>query len=73
MRIKVKAIVHASKDALERLGDNSYKVWVRAIPEKGQANLEIQKLLALEFEVKPSQIFLVSGSTSATKVFEVMV
>lgn len=70
MRVAVKVITHASRDAIEKLGEGKYKVWVRALPEKGKANEMVLKLLALELEVPVSKIKLVSGSTSAQKVFE---
>lgn len=71
MRVKVKVIAHASRDALEQLGEGSYKVWVRALPEKGLANAAVVKLLALEYGVAATAVRLVSGATSSQKVFEV--
>lgn len=72
MRVAVKVIAHASRDAIEKLGEGKYKVWVRALPEKGRANEMVARLLALEFEVAMSQVRLVSGPTSAQKVFEIL-
>lgn len=72
MRIKVKVIAHASRDAIEELGGDSYKVWVRALPEKGKANEAVAKLLALNFDVLVSNVKLVSGGTSSQKVFEIL-
>lgn len=72
MRVKVKVITHASRDALERLAEDNYKVWVRAVPEKGLANAAVARLLALEYGVGRSQVCLVSGAASSTKVFDVL-
>lgn len=71
MRVVVKVIAHASRDAIEKLGEGKYKVWVRALPEKGKANEMVTRLLALEFDVATSQVRLVSGLTSSQKIFEI--
>lgn len=71
MRIKVKAIAHASRDAIEKLREGEYKVWVRAIPEKGKANEAIRRVLGLEFGVPISRVRLASGGTSGQKVFDI--
>jgi uncharacterized protein len=71
VRVKVKVIAHSSRDALEKLAEGSYKIWVRAIPEKGKANTAVAKLLSLEFEVPVSRVRLISGTTTSQKVFDV--
>lgn len=72
MRIQVKVIAHASRDAIEELGSDRYKVWVKALPEKGRANQAVIKLLALNFGVGRSAIKLVLGATSSQKIFEIL-
>lgn len=58
----------SSKDSVERIDDNHYLVHVRAQPRKGKANLAIVKLLRRELG---TQVRLVAGHFSNTKVFEV--
>lgn len=71
MRIKVQVVSRSSKNAIEKLGEGSFKVWVTAPPVKGKANEAVIKLLAWEFDVSKSQIELVSGHTSKAKIFEI--
>jgi uncharacterized protein (TIGR00251 family) len=71
MRIKVKVIPRASRNAIEKLREGSFKVWVTVAPEKGKANEKVIELLALEFEVSKSKVVLVSGPASGQKVFEI--
>ena len=72
MKVSVKVIAHASRDAIEELGGNKFKVWVRALPEKGKANEAVIKILALNFDVPVGRVKLVSGLASAQKVFEIV-
>lgn len=72
MRIKVKVIPRASRNAIEKMAEDSFRVWVTAAPERGKANQAATELLALEFRVPKSKIALVAGATSGQKVFEVL-
>lgn len=72
MRIKVKVTPRSSRNAIEKLREGEYRVWVTAVPEKGKANRAVIELLALECRVAKSQIRLVSGQTSSSKVFELL-
>ncbi len=71
MRIKVKVITRASRNAIEKISENSFRVWVTTVPEKGKANQAVVELLALEFDISKAQIHLISGPTSSQKVFEI--
>ncbi len=50
------------------LGDDTFKVDVAATPEGGQANAELVRFLADEFEVNRDQVEIVSGETSRLKI-----
>lgn len=71
MRIKVKVITRASRNAIEKLREGSFKVWVTMAPENGKANEKVTELLALEFGLPKSEVRLVSGATSSQKIFEI--
>ncbi|AKM84575.1 MAG: hypothetical protein VE98_C0001G0118 [candidate division Kazan bacterium GW2011_GWA1_50_15] len=71
MRIKVVVVPRSSRNAIEELPDGSFKVWVRAVPEKGKANLAVIELLALNFRVPKTQIELISGHRDKHKIFEI--
>lgn len=71
MKIKIQVVARSSKNAIEKLKEGSYKVWVTAPPVKGKANEAVIKLLAWEFDVSKSSIQLVSGHTSKNKTFQI--
>lgn len=53
------------------LGEDTYKVDVAATPEGGQANAELVRFLADEFEVNRDQVELVVGDTARLKVIRI--
>jgi uncharacterized protein (TIGR00251 family) len=53
------------------LGDRILKVMVTAIPEKGQANKALFKLLSKSFKLPLSAFSIVRGDLSRTKMLEV--
>ena len=47
------------------------EVGIRAVPEKGKANMELVRALAKHFNVPQSAVCIVSGATSRRKVVEI--
>ena len=66
MRIRIKVIPNSSNERVEDNG--SLKVYVKAPPEKGKANVAVVKLLGKHFG-KPVKI--VAGFNSRKKIIEV--
>lgn len=54
------------------LGEDTFKVDVAAAPEGGQANAELVRFLADEFEVNRDQVELVTGETSRLKIVRIV-
>lgn len=73
MKIKVKARPNAFEKKVEKLADGSLVISVKEPPIKGQANRAIIRALADYFRVDQSRIRLVSGYSSAEKLFEITV
>ncbi|NMB57267.1 DUF167 domain-containing protein [Candidatus Beckwithbacteria bacterium] len=71
MKIFVKVSAKAKKNSIEATTLDHFKIYTSAPKEKGKANKAVVKLLALYFKVKPNHIFLLSGETSAYKIFEI--
>lgn len=71
MRITVKVKANAKEEKISRMDDGSYAVSVKAPPKEGKANFAVADLLARYFSVPLSQVLLVSGKTSRSKVFEI--
>lgn len=53
------------------LGVDTFKVDIAATPEGGQANAELVRFLADEFEVNRAQVEILSGETSKIKTVRI--
>lgn len=53
------------------LGEDTFKIDVAATAEGGQANAELVRFLADEFEVSRSQVEIVSGETARLKIIRI--
>ncbi len=71
MKIIVRAKPKSKKEFIKRLGETSFVVAVKELPEKGKANQAIIKALAKVLNVPLSSIILVSGQASKQKLFEI--
>ncbi|RIJ30994.1 DUF167 family protein [Henriciella algicola] len=72
MRLSVRVTPNASADRIEDLthdadGRPSLKVRVRAVPEKGKANVAVEALLAKALGLPKSAVKVVTGQASRTK------
>ena len=65
LTIEVKVTPRAKKSALEKTGAG-YRAWVQAAPDK--ANKELIKLMANYFSLPPSQIRIIRGEKSRSKL-----
>ncbi|MDO8654870.1 MAG: DUF167 domain-containing protein [bacterium] len=71
MRIFVKAKPGAKKNSVEKEDGSHFIVSTSARPQQGKANQAVAKLLADYFDIAPSRVRIVSGSSSKQKVFEI--
>lgn len=76
MKLSVKVIPGARKNEVidegqDLLGLRHFKVKTTVVPEDGKANKAVIELLAEFFGVKKSQVRIVSGLTSRTKIVEI--
>ncbi|MGH7274454.1 MAG: DUF167 domain-containing protein [Nitrospiria bacterium] len=72
MKIVVKAKANAKKGQVEKIDATHFVVQVKAPPVQGKANHAIMKALAEYFNITPSRIKIVSGSSSKQKTFEIL-
>jgi len=68
IQITLRVTPKAANTRLSRQGDD-LRAAVTAAPENGKANAAVQDLLAKAMKVAPSQLVLVRGQASRTKVF----
>jgi len=71
LRIELKVITRAKKEAIQRLSEGNYRIKISLPPEKGKANKRIIQLFSEEFGIKKSNIRIVSGQTSNRKIVEI--
>jgi len=71
MIIEVKVKAKAREEKVEKLGENSFNVFVKALPIGGKANEAVIKLLADYFKLAKSRIKIVSGLKSKRKIVEI--
>ena len=73
MIINVKVITTAKQNKITELRGGEFKVYLTCVPEKGKANNNLLKLLSEYFDVSKSQINIISGKKSHSKVIEIKI
>ena len=71
MKIAVIAHTNAKRPRIEKDLLGALHVYVNAPPQEGKANQAIEKALAEYFQVKKTQVNLISGAKSKNKLFEI--
>jgi len=70
--LRIKVLVNAGKTEIkEEMEDNTIKIAVKAVPEKGKANLELIKFLAKEFVVDKNKVKIISGAGDRLKLIKI--
>lgn len=69
--IKVKVEAEAKEDRIERLKDDEFLIKTRALKRNGEANKRVVEILAEYLRIPSSNILLVKGHTSPSKIFKV--
>ncbi len=70
MKLFVKVKARSKEERVVRVDDTHYKVWVKAIPEKGKANEAVIAVLSKHFTTPKAAFEILSGHTSNQKVIE---
>lgn len=71
MRISVKVKAKSKKEYVEKIDDTHYKVAVKELPVKGQANKAIIEVLSNYFKIKKADINILKGEKSKQKIVEI--
>ncbi len=71
MKIFVEAKPKSREEKVEMIDRDHFKVWVKEPPQDGKANMAIMKALIRHLGIRWTDISLVSGFSSRTKVFDV--
>lgn len=70
-RFEVHVQPNAKKNEIIKQQNGSLKIKITAPPQEGKANRELIALLAQKLKIKKSDIKLVRGETSKTKLIEI--
>lgn len=72
MHLPIKVIPRAKKtEFVGRMANNTLKIRLKAVPEKGRANEELISFLAGELHLTKEDIEIVSGFTDARKLVRI--
>jgi hypothetical protein len=74
--LRVKVIPKSPKTELKGVledsdGEKTYKIAVKAPPEKGKANIELIKFLSKELSIPKETISIISGTTDRIKLIKI--
>lgn len=72
--IRIKVHPNSSKTGLSSImEDETLKINLKAVPEKGKANIELIKFLAKEFDCGKSCVKIISGAGERTKLVKISI
>ena len=74
--LRIKVIPKSSKNEVTEImkdetGEETIKIRIKAIPEKGKANTELIKFLSKELQVPKQNISIISGKTDQLKLIKI--
>jgi len=70
--LRIKVNPNSSKTEVREIMDGeTIKINIKAIPEKGKANIEIIRFLAKEFKVNKGSIKIINGAGSRIKLIKI--
>lgn len=71
MKYTLKIIPKSSQTEIIESRDDFLKIKLKAVPEKGKANIELIKFLAKHFKTAKSNITIIKGQTGRNKLVEI--
>ena len=72
MRIYVKVVPKSSRNKIEKISEEEYKVWITAPPVDGKANKVLIEVLSDYFDVPKSFVEIIGGKTSRIKIVDIL-
>jgi uncharacterized protein len=75
--LRIKVIPKCPKSELIEVitdgeGEKTYKIRLKAVPEKGKANRELIKFLSKHYSVAKENISIISGKTDRLKLIKII-
>lgn len=72
MFIKVKVYPGAKEEKIIQKSADSFDFFVKAKPERGEANRAVIKILVRHFHILPAKIRLIKGFKQRNKIFKIV-
>jgi uncharacterized protein (TIGR00251 family) len=71
MKLRIKIIPQAQHNKIVGWQNNTLKIKINASPKKGKANKELIKFLTKEWNISKSEIVILKGEKSRTKILQI--
>ncbi|MDD3032535.1 MAG: DUF167 domain-containing protein [Candidatus Pacebacteria bacterium] len=71
MFIKVKCHPSSKKEIFEKKDENSFEIFIKEKPERGEANKKVTEILAEIYGVSHKKLRIIKGAKSPSKIFEI--
>ena len=70
--IQVKVAPRSARtEFVEKMDDETLKIRLKAVPEKGRANIELIRFLAKTLNVRKDEVLIISGQTDTRKLVKI--
>lgn len=69
MKLFVEVKPRSARNHVEQIDATHFRVWVRALPDRGKANDAVGRLLSEFLGIPKSSLVLASGAASRNKTF----
>lgn len=71
--LRVKVLPKSPKNEMvEIMDDDTIKIRIKAVPEKGKANKELIKFLAKELDLPKENVQIISGKSDPLKLIKIV-
>lgn len=71
--LRVKVLPKSPKNEVtDILDDDTIKIRIKAVPEKGKANKELIKFLSKELDLPKDKVQIISGKTDPLKLIKIV-
>lgn len=71
MKIQITVKPNAKKNAVEKMSDGTYRVFVNSPPVEGKANAAVIEVLAEFFHVPKSRVEIIAGAKGKRKIVSI--
>ncbi|MCD6109627.1 DUF167 domain-containing protein [bacterium] len=71
--LRIKVLPKSAKnEVVDIMDDNTIKIRIKAVPEKGKANKELVKFLSKELDLPKTSVQIISGKTDQIKLIKIV-